>query len=115
MLTDDTLDIYRKLEKRFEDANLHRPMRIERYEAGTELEYDVEAVVPKVAGRVRLVVYNILGQLVKVLVDGDQAAGPHTVVWDGRDNAGGEISSGVYFYRVRAGDFSATRKMVLVR
>lgn len=61
MLTDDTLDIYRKLEKRFEDANLHRPMRIERYEAGTELEYDVEAVVPKVAGRVRLVVDKFVG------------------------------------------------------
>jgi hypothetical protein len=53
MLTDDTLDIYRKLKKRFEDAN--------RYEAGAELEYDVTGVAPKTTGRVRLVVDKFVG------------------------------------------------------
>jgi hypothetical protein len=61
MLKDDTLDIYRKLEKQFEDTNLHRPMRIERYEAGTQLEYDVTGVVPKTTGRVRLVIDKFVG------------------------------------------------------
>ena len=61
MLKDDKLDIYRKLEKQFEDTNLHRPMRIERYEAGTELEYDVTGVAPKTRGRVRLVIDKFVG------------------------------------------------------
>ena len=61
MLKDDTLDIYRKLEKQFEDTKLHRPMRIERYEAGTQLEYEVTGVVPKTTGRVRLVIDKFVG------------------------------------------------------
>jgi len=61
MLTDDTVNIYRKLEKRFEDANLHRPMRIERYEAGTELQYDVTGVAATTKGRVHLVVEKFVG------------------------------------------------------
>jgi hypothetical protein len=61
MLTDDTLDIYNKLKKRFDDTNLHRPMRIERYEAGTELEYEVTGVAPAASGRVRLVIDKFVG------------------------------------------------------
>ncbi len=61
MLTDETLAVFRKLEKQFEETNLHRPMRIERYEAGTELEYDVTGVSPKTTGRVRLVIDNFVG------------------------------------------------------
>ncbi len=61
MLTDDTLDNYRKLKKRFEDTNLHRPMQIERYEAGAELEYDVTGVVGATQGRVRLVIEKFVG------------------------------------------------------
>ena len=61
MLKDDTLYIYTELKKRFEDANLHRPMRIERYEAGTELEYDATGVAVAASGRVRLVIDKFVG------------------------------------------------------
>ncbi len=58
---------------------------------------------------VRLEVYNILGQRIATLVDAQQRAGYKTVRWDA-----GSLSSGIYFYRISAGDFTSTRKMVLL-
>jgi hypothetical protein len=64
---------------------------------------------------VRLVVYNMLGQRVRLLVDGYQSAGNNTVTWDGRDENGEQVATGVYFYRLRAGEFVQTKKMSLVK
>ena len=64
---------------------------------------------------VRLVVYDVLGQKVRVLVDEDQSAGYHTVVWDATDGNGSPVSSGVYLYRLTAGKFNNLKKMVLMR
>ncbi len=66
-------------------------------------------------GRVRLVVYNLLGQEVRRLVDGRVEAGFYQMVWDGRDALGRSVSSGVYFYRMVAGEFSQVRKMVFLK
>lgn len=66
-------------------------------------------------GQVVLKVYNLLGQEVRTLVDTYQEAGFHTVIWDGRNEAGRSISSGVYFYRLTAGQFSGTKKMLMVK
>jgi hypothetical protein len=65
--------------------------------------------------RVRLEVYNILGQLVNVLVDEELLAGKHRVEWDARDATGRQMSSGVYLYRFVADDFSATKTMTLLK
>jgi len=65
--------------------------------------------------RVALVVYNILGQKVTTLADGAYPAGTHHCLWDGRDTAGRQAASGVYFARLTAEGRQATRKMVLVR
>ena len=67
------------------------------------------------ASHTKVEVFNILGQKVKTLVDEDMRAGSYAVDWDGKDETGAEVSSGVYFYWVRAGDFSDVRKMVLLR
>ncbi|MGH1365554.1 MAG: FlgD immunoglobulin-like domain containing protein [Calditrichia bacterium] len=64
---------------------------------------------------VSLQVYNLLGQMVKTLVAGSQDVGEHSVRWDGRDSNGYPVSSGVYLYRLTADEFTATRKMMLVR
>jgi hypothetical protein len=64
---------------------------------------------------VRLTVYNVLGQKVATLVDEPQSAGYKTVWWDGKDAEGDEVSSGVYFYRLTAGEFSEVKKMLLVK
>ncbi|MBI4232912.1 MAG: VCBS repeat-containing protein [Chloroflexi bacterium] len=67
------------------------------------------------SGEVELSVYNIAGQEVAVLVQGRREAGIYVVRWDGRDDMGRELASGVYLYRLRAGERMETRKMVLVR
>jgi Tol biopolymer transport system component len=64
---------------------------------------------------VRLAVYDMLGQRVRVLVEEVKPAGIYEVWWDGRDDAGAPVASGVYGYQLEAGAFSVVRKMVLVR
>jgi predicted outer membrane repeat protein len=67
------------------------------------------------ASTVRLEVFNTLGRRVVTLVNDDRAAGEYQVVWDGRDAHGQSVGSGVYFYRLRAGSFTDSRKMVLLK
>jgi hypothetical protein len=62
-----------------------------------------------------LIVYNVAGKKVATLVDGDMEAGSHTVQWDGRDEAGNAVASGVYLYRLRTREFAQTMKMVLMK
>lgn len=64
---------------------------------------------------VRLTVYDVAGRVVTELLDEKQHAGLHTVRWDSRDRLGCTVASGVYFYRLAAGDFTSTRKMVVLR
>ncbi len=66
-------------------------------------------------GSVTVGVYDIQGHLVRTLVQGHHLAGDHSVVWDGRTNAGGSASSGVYFARMIAGETGATTKLMLVK
>ncbi|RMI06693.1 MAG: T9SS C-terminal target domain-containing protein [Calditrichaeota bacterium] len=68
------------------------------------------------ATRITLHVFDVSGRQVRKLADGQYAAGSHQVVWDGRDDNGVQVASGVYFYRLSTGSgFVATRKMVLLR
>ena len=64
---------------------------------------------------VQLDIFNIRGQNVKTLVDQRQTAGVHNIVWDGRDNTGRSVSSGIYFYRIQAGDVVITKRMTLLK
>ncbi len=67
------------------------------------------------AQAVTLVIYNTLGQQVRTLVDDYQTAGCYTVTWDGTSSTASQVSSGIYFYRLQAGDYSETRKMTLLK
>nr|MBC8450837.1 proprotein convertase P-domain-containing protein [bacterium] len=67
------------------------------------------------SGHIELAVYNVAGQLVKTLVNGDETAGWHAVTWDGRDDNGGRVASGVYFARMQADEFTGSTKMVLLK
>jgi hypothetical protein len=62
-----------------------------------------------------LKIYSVAGELVRTLANEEFGAGPHTKVWDGRDDAGQTVSSGVYFYRLVAKNFTQTRKMVALK
>jgi FlgD Ig-like domain len=65
--------------------------------------------------QVRVAIYNVLGQTVKIFAEGEQSAGTYSIAWDATDSHGKEVSSGMYFYKVTAGKFSASRKMVLLK
>ena len=65
--------------------------------------------------RVRMEIFNILGQLVATPVDADLPAGEHLVEWDGTNQDGTVVSTGVYFYRLSSDEFSQTKKMVLLK
>jgi hypothetical protein len=67
------------------------------------------------SGRVLLTVYTSLGQEVRTLIDDVQEVGAYTIRWDGRDSVGRQVASGVYFYRMHAGDFSDTKRMMLLK
>ncbi len=67
------------------------------------------------ASVVRLTVYDLLGREVRSLVDATQSAGLHVIVWDGRDNGGSIVASGVYFYRLESDDHAESRKMLLLK
>jgi hypothetical protein len=64
---------------------------------------------------VELSIYDASGELVKMLVKKDHAAGPHEVMWDGRDEQNRTVASGVYFYRLQVGSESFSRKLVLLK
>ncbi len=64
---------------------------------------------------VKITIYNILGQKVRTITDQYQAKGQKKIGWDVKDDRGNELTSGIYFYRLVAGTFSQTKKMVLIR
>lgn len=89
----------------FLDQNYPNPFNLQ-----TEIRYGL----PQDA-RVKLVIYNILGEKVRVLVDEYQPAGERNVVWDGKNDNGDVVASGIYLYRLEAGSFTKTAKMSLLK
>ena len=65
--------------------------------------------------RVRLEIYNILGEKIRTLINSKENAGIHSVVWNGRDDSGNPVASGIYLYRLNAGSYNAIKKMILLR
>lgn len=76
----------------------------------TEIEYSLPKDV-----YVNLAIYNVLGQKVKVLVNEFQTAGFKSVEWDGTDSRGNVTATGIYFFKLVAGDYTQTRKMVMLK
>ena len=74
----------------------------------------IEYSLPQSA-HVIIEIYNLLGQKVNILVDEDQKVGFYRVDWDGKDKQGNELASGVYFYRIQAGDFVKCKKMTMLK
>ena len=74
----------------------------------------INYAIPKVTD-VKVAIFNSLGQRVNTLVNQKQGVGNYSVDWNGKDNYGHSVSSGVYFYQIKAGDFVQTRKMMLMK
>ncbi len=77
-------------------------------------ETDISLSLPEKT-QVSLIIYNILGEKVKTLVNREMEAGIHSIHWDGKDEAGNSVATGVYFYRLKTENFDQTRKMVLMK
>jgi hypothetical protein len=76
----------------------------------TTIKFDM-----KEKGLVALKIYDVAGRLVRTLVDEARDAGAYTIRWDGRNNIGAEVASGIYFYKMETAGFLATKKLVLLR
>jgi len=81
------------------------------FNPSTTIRYDV----PSEGGAVTLRIYDVGGRLVRTLVEGPQTAGQKTVIWDGKDDGGRSVASGVYFSRLQAPGYNRTMKMVLLK
>ena len=76
----------------------------------TEIRFEVART-----SNMSIKVYNAMGQLVRTLENGRMEPGRYSSHWDGANASGNRVSSGVYFYKMEAGTFAATKKMLLVR
>lgn len=80
------------------------------FNPGTQISFDLHKTT-----KVSLLVYNVFGQKVRTLIDTDLPTGRYTVSWDGKNDEGTNVSSGVYFCRLLAGDKMSTKKMTLMK
>jgi len=64
---------------------------------------------------IQIYIYNTLGQKVRILMNWTMAAGNHEIIWDGRDDSGQVLSSGIYFLHFKAGDYVQNRRMLLMK
>ena len=85
------------------------------FNPATSIRYKVQGLRFKVPTHTTLKIYNILGQKVRTLVDEPKGAGSYEVIWDGKNDAGEDVASGIYFYQLTASDHTLTKKMVLLR
>ena len=80
------------------------------FNPSTTIRYDLSK-----AGKVSINIYNLKGQKVRTLVNNIQQASHHSVVWNCKDDNGKPVASGIYFYRLKVGDFEKSRKMLLLK
>jgi hypothetical protein len=97
---------------------LTHPFRLEQnypnpFNPITGIRFTVKGGQPSLP--VSLEIYNILGESVRTLVDEELGSGEYEIFWDGKNESQREVASGVYFYKLKVGDFEQTRKMILMR
>jgi len=100
-----------------EDKNSSVPIDLQLFQnypnpfnAETWIQYNLQDTK-----KITIAIYNVFGRKVRTLIKDEQSPGTHRIKWDGRDDQGKEVSSGVYVYQLRTGGKSLTRKLLLVR
>jgi hypothetical protein len=120
MAVDDSLEIFyygapsTSVEDTLEEQKKSRFQLFQNYpnpfNSSTIITYEIMK-----AGDVTLKIYNILGREVRSLVNNLQKPGNYKITWDGKNNQGKGVTSGIYFYQLKAGDYKETRKLVLIK
>ena len=85
------------------------------FNPATSIQFRVGSLEFREPAHTRLTIYNIIGQRVRTLVDEAKLLGEYKVIWDGKDENGDPVGSGIYLYKLVAGDFSATKRMILIK
>jgi FlgD Ig-like domain len=80
------------------------------FNAATEIAFELAY-----RENIGLKIFNLRGQLVRTFSLGEKPAGQHTIVWDGADESGRSVASGIYFYKLTAGSYTASKKMILLK
>ena len=80
------------------------------FNSGTTINYSLPE-----KSDIQIVIYSLLGQPVRTLINSSSHSGLHNVTWDGRDNKGNAVSGGIYLYRIRTEKFTAVKKMLLLK
>ena len=81
----------------------------------TAIRFKVEGQRLKVPLHTTLKIYNVLGEVVRTLVNEKKLPGDYSVQWDGKNDRGEQLASGIYFYELKVGDYTSTKKMVLLK
>ncbi|NQV37647.1 MAG: T9SS type A sorting domain-containing protein, partial [Candidatus Marinimicrobia bacterium] len=76
----------------------------------TRIEYDIPEI-----SNVQITIYNVMGQKVRTLVNAEHSPGYHSVLWNGTNEFGSPVSSGMYFYQIKANNFNKVKKLVLMK
>jgi hypothetical protein len=76
----------------------------------TTIEYSVQKT-----GNVKILIYNTMGQLVRTLLNEQKSIGEHSIIWDGCNDQGRSVATGIYYYQIQAKDFISTKKMLLLK
>lgn len=85
------------------------------FNPSTDIRYQISSFDSRLLSFVSLKIFNILGQEIKTLVDENMEAGYYIVTWNGTDNNGSDVASGIYFYRIEAGEYVNTKRMLLIK
>jgi hypothetical protein len=109
-IVNETMGVYVPVSRAALGQNYPNP-----FNPTTKIEYWVPEGAPGSKAGVNVTVYDVRGARVKTLVSGPKSAGHYVAQWDGHDESGNPVSSGVYFYRMTSGNFAAVRKMVLLK
>jgi len=80
------------------------------FNSSTTIEFSLESELP-----VSLQVFNLKGQLIDTLTEETYSQGKHSILWNGKHSKGKSVASGIYFFKMRAGGYSLTNKMVLIQ
>ncbi|MEE9437416.1 MAG: FlgD immunoglobulin-like domain containing protein, partial [Saprospiraceae bacterium] len=107
-ITDSTTNISSK------EVNKNQFYLLQNYPNPFNPSTKISYTLPKTS-EVKISIYNSLGQRIKILVNQNQIVGSYSVDWDGTDNLGNDVSSGIYFYNLLSGDYVQTRKMLLLK